>query len=163
MKSRLPYSDTKPEGAADFYFGINATFRFIINKYGRSAWIRYLREMGRGYFAPVNEQWAREGLPGVAAYWKEFFDAEPGANVSVIESENEVIVEVHQCPAISHLRSGDRKITNSFCQHCYYLNNARAEEAGLSMMVEGGAGSCTHRYGPANALKQEMSDIKEVE
>lgn len=163
MKSRLPYSDTKPKGAPDFYFAIHATFRFIIEKYGRNAWIRYLRDLGRGYFAPVNEQWSREGLSGVAAYWKEFFNAEPGADVSIVESDNEVIIEVHQCPIISHLRSSERKIISCFCQHCYYLNNARAEEAGMSMMVKGGAGSCTHHYGSAETFNQKISDIKEVE
>ena len=30
----LPYTDTKPVGAADFYFAINATFRFVLNKLG---------------------------------------------------------------------------------------------------------------------------------
>lgn len=28
MMHPLPYHDTKPVGAADFYFGINAAFRF---------------------------------------------------------------------------------------------------------------------------------------
>jgi len=30
----LPYTDTKPVGAADSYFAINATFRFVLNKFG---------------------------------------------------------------------------------------------------------------------------------
>ena len=52
--SALPYTDTKPVGAADFYYAINATFRFILQRRGAEGWRRYLAEMGRGYFAPVN-------------------------------------------------------------------------------------------------------------
>ena len=35
MSFQLPYQDTKPQGAADFYFAINATFRFIHARLGR--------------------------------------------------------------------------------------------------------------------------------
>ena len=49
----LPYVDTKPVGSADFYYATNATFRFILGRLGREGWIRYLEELGRGYFAPV--------------------------------------------------------------------------------------------------------------
>lgn len=162
MDSRLPYTDSKPQGAADFYFAIQATFRFILESYGRAAWIRYLREMGRGYFEPVNRQWTREGLPGVAAYWKAFFAAEPGAGVEVESAPDAVTVHIHICPAIRQLRDSKREILPCFCQHCYYLNQARAEAAGLSMKVEGGAGTCVHRYAPAGVLQQDLAEIKEV-
>jgi hypothetical protein len=79
--SVLPYTDTKPQGSADFYYAINATFRFILTRLGRAAWIAYLQEMGRGYYAPVNARWRAGGLPAVARYWQAFFAAEPGAVV----------------------------------------------------------------------------------
>jgi hypothetical protein len=75
--SDLPYTDTKPQGSADFYYAINATFRFLLNRVGRDGWIRYLEEMGRGYFAPVNRQWSHGGLSAVARNWCAFFSAEP--------------------------------------------------------------------------------------
>src|SRR3954463_6928354 len=50
----LPYQDTKPQGSADFYFAINATFRFILARLGRDSWIHYLEQLGHGYYAPVN-------------------------------------------------------------------------------------------------------------
>jgi len=160
--SSLPYHDTKPRGAPDFYFAIQATFRFILKRFGREGWIRYLREMGRGYFAPVNRLWKREGLSGVAGYWKEFFDAEPGAEVEVEEGAEEVVIRVYRCPAIAHLKASGRELLPCFCEHCYYLNQARAETAGLSMTVEGGNGRCVHRYAPTGALAQDLSKIEEV-
>ena len=160
--SRLPYHDTKSQGAPDFYFAINATFRFLLKHRGRKGWIRYLQEMGKSYFSPVNQQWKQGGLPEVAEYWKEFFQAEPGAEVEVEAQENQVSIEVKTCPAIRHLKNHQRDIVSCFCQHCYFLNQARAEEAGLSMTVEGGNGSCTHRYGKTGALQQDLALIKEV-
>lgn len=158
----LPYTDKKPQGAADFYFAINATFRFIIDKFGHAGFVRWLRDMGRNYFAPVNAAWQSEGLPAVARYWRAFFAAEPGADVTVEESEEEVTLHIRTCPAITHLKQGKRDIVPCFCQHCHYLNQSRAETAGLSMTVEGGNGTCIHRYAAKDKLVQDMRKIKEV-
>lgn len=162
--SDLPYADTKPVGSADFYFGINATFRFIIKRLGRDGWIRYLEEMGRGYFAPVNRKWSEGGLNAVARYWRAFFAAEPGAVVDVVEQPDRVEVRVRECPAIKHLRSGQREIVAEFCQHCYFLGAARAEAAGLTMRLSGGSGSCCHTYAKPDAglAPQDLTDIKEA-
>src|SRR3954454_7548269 len=89
----LPYRDTKGVGAADFYFGINATFRFVQAKFGLEGLRKYWREMGQGYFAPVSAQW-RGGLGAVAEYWRAFFAAEPGAVVEVEQVADGVTVKV---------------------------------------------------------------------
>lgn len=157
--SSLPYHDTKPRGAPDFYFAINATFRFIRENLGEAEWIRYLEELGRDYYAPVNAAWREEGLPAVARYWKEFFEAEPGAEVEVESGDESVAVRVRTCPAIHHLRRHRREIVPSFCQHCYHLNHSRAQAAGLSMTVEGGNGSCTHTYHSDPGVEQDLSRI----
>ena len=149
--SDLPYTDTKPQGAADFYYAINATFRHIQARFGMDGWRRYLQDLGREYFAPVNAQWRRDGLDGVAKYWRAFFAAEPGAEVTVARTTEGVEIAVHVCPAIKHLRAGGRAIVETYCQHCYHLGEARAREAGLTMRLQGGNGACVHRYAPAEA------------
>ncbi|MFI5335350.1 MAG: hypothetical protein ACHQ5A_01095 [Opitutales bacterium] len=162
--SDLPYVDTKPQGSPDFFFAVNATFRFILNRLGREAWVRYLEEMGRGYFAPVNERWRSGGLPAVAQYWRAFFAAEPGARVEVGETADRVELLVHECPAIKHLRSGGREIVREYCQHCYFLGQARADAAGLTMRLHGGNGACRHTYARADAARpaQDLVAIKEA-
>lgn len=164
MNSELPYGDTKPQGSPDFYYAINATFRFILRKLEREEWVRYLQEMGRGYFEPVNARWRAGGLPAVARYWRAFFAAEPGAVVEVEEVADRVELVVHECPAIKHLRAGGREIVREYCQHCHFLGQARAEAAGLTMRLQGGNGSCRHTYAQAQAAlpPQDMAAIKEA-
>jgi hypothetical protein len=142
----LPYNDTKPQGSADFYFAVNATFRFILTRLGRAAWIAYLQEMGRGYYAPVNAAWRAGGLPAVARYWRAFFAAEPGAVIAVEEMTDRVEIHVRECPALKHLRAGGREIVRDYCRHCHVLGAARAAEAGLEMRLHGGNGRCRHTY-----------------
>lgn len=142
----LPYPDAKDLGAADFYFGINATFRFIARKFGLPTLQRYWREMGGTYFAPVTVLWKRGGLPAVAEYWREFFQAEPGGEVSIESLPGKVLLRVHACPAISHLRKHGREICPQFCQHCYFVSEAMARPAGLSVRITGGNGTCRQEF-----------------
>ena len=145
----LPYHDTKPQGAADFYYATNATFRFIRKRLGTAGLQRYWSDIGRDYYRPVTESWRAGGLPAVAAYWKAFFKAEPGGDdVEVVASEKSVVLNVRRCPAITHLRAGKREILSDFCEHCYYVSDAMAEGAGLAARVEGGNGACRQEFLP---------------
>lgn len=162
--SPLPYTDTKPVGAADFYFAINATFRFIIARLGMDGLRRYWQDMGSRYYAPVSRQWSQGGLESVAEYWSAFFKAEPGAEVDVSGRDEEVRVEVKTCPAIKHLRDHGREIVPCFCQHCYFVSEAIAAPAGLTVRVQGGNGSCVQRFFKrgAGVEPQRLEDIAEA-
>jgi len=142
----LPYQDTKAVGAADFYFAINATFRFILKQLGHDGLRQYWTDLGARYFAPVTARWKADGLAAVAEYLRAFFAAEPGAQVEVRQSPNEVTVEVNVCPAIRHLRAHGREIVPCFCDHCQVIGNAMAAPAGLRLEIEGGNGSCRQRF-----------------
>lgn len=159
--SPLPYTDTKPVGHADFYFAINATFRFIQRHQGEGALKQYWRDMGLNYCRPVTKRWLEQGLTGVAEYWRAFFQAEPGAEVEVIESGDEVRLEVKRCPAIHHLREHGREIVPVFCQHCYFVNEAMAESAAMTARLCGGNGTCSQRFlkQAAGMPPQKMEDI----
>jgi hypothetical protein len=138
----LPHTDSRRVGAGDFYFIINATFRFIEKRFGREGLRRYWHALGSGYYAPVAAAWKHSGLQAVADYWRAFFDAEPGAEVQVEMAPDRVVLNVWVCPAIKHLRAHAREIVPCFCQHCYYVSEAVAAPAGLTVRVEGGNGAC---------------------
>jgi hypothetical protein len=160
----LPFQDTKPQGAADFYFAINATFRFLISKLGHDGWCRYLDDMAESYYRPVWKAWQKDGLGAVASYLKEFFAAEPGAETQVETFDDCVVLDVRVCPAIKHLRDHGREIVPEFCQHCYFHGQGMASRAGMVMRLEGGAGSCRQTFyaSPADAPDQEMKKIRRV-
>lgn len=144
----LPYRDSKPAGAPDFYFAIQATFRFILENFGPAGLHQYWRDLGTTYFAPVTARWQQGGLPAVAAYWRAFFDAEPGAEVAVHCSPDAVELAVRVCPAIKHLRTHAREILPCFCDHCAVIGEAMAAPAGLTVRVEGGNGTCKQIFSP---------------
>lgn len=153
----LPYTDTKPQGAADFYFAINSTFRFIEKTLGTEGLVAYWQDLGTNYMKPVWTRWKTLGLEGIASYWRAFFDAEPGADVEVIPSADRVVLEVKTCPAIAHLRKGGRVVCPDFCRHCYYVSNAAAEKAGFTVRVEGGNGRCRQTFFPVGTDRNEQN------
>lgn len=129
--------------APDFYFAINATFRWIYDNWGEEGLVRYWEALGREHFAPITERFKRGGLPAVAAYWQEFFTAEPGGEVSVaMVGDRMVLVEVQTCSAIVHLLKHHREIMPLYCRHCTHVSRAMCEGAGIQVCVEGGGGSC---------------------
>lgn len=160
----LPYTDDKPVGAADFYFALHATFRFIEERLGREGLRAYWRELGSRYYAPVSAAWQKGGLPAVADYWRAFFQAEPGAEVEVTADSQRVTLEVRVCPAIKHLRAHGRKLIPCFCEHCYHVSEAMAAPAHLTVRVTGGNGSCRQDFLPrADTLPpQDLHAIKEA-
>ncbi len=162
--SGMPLVDARKVGAADFYFAINATFRFIEKHLGRDGLRRYWHELGSSYYALVTAGWKQGGLPSVAKYWRAFFDAEPGAEVQVDEAPDRVDVYVRVCPAIRHLRAHSREIVSCFCQHCYYVSEAAAAPAGLTVRVQGGNGACLQTFLPRQRAwpAQDLAQIKEA-
>ena len=162
--SPLPYVDTKPVGAADFYFAINATFRFVLSKFGLDGLRRYWTELGTQYYAPVTAAWKARGCAGLAAYWRAFFAAEPGAEVRVDSDDSQVRGEVLVCPAFRQLRAHGRPIVPCFCQQCYFVNEAIAAPAGFTVRVEGGNGSCRQTFlrREAAATPQDLNVIREA-
>lgn len=162
--SALPFHDSKPQGAADFYFAINATFRHVKERLGEEGLHEYWQALGRDYQAPVWMRWAESGLPAVAEYWRDFFAAEPGSEVEVSETPSSTVLDVRTCPAITHLRAHEREIIPEFCQHCYFMGDAAARQAGMAIRVTGGNGSCQQVCTPAGiAEPQDLAQIASCE
>src|SRR5690606_10827669 len=96
--------------AGDFYFAINATFRFIHNRYGEEGLIQYWRTLGKNHYRSLIDRFREDGLASVEAYWREFFSHEPGGRVEVTRTEGSVEIEVAECPAIKWLNDHGREI-----------------------------------------------------
>ena len=160
----LPYTDVKPVGAADFYFAINATFRFVLARFGPEGLRKYWADLGTHYFAPVAALWKKEGFAAVAEYWRAFFAAEPAAEVAVSVTEETVTLDVKVCPAIQHLRENRREIVPCFCQHCYFISEAITAPAGLTVRIAGGNGSCCQTFlkREAATAPQDLALIEEA-
>ncbi|MCC6681262.1 MAG: hypothetical protein IT445_10225 [Phycisphaeraceae bacterium] len=134
--------------APDFYFAVNEIFRHIHDQYGMEALIDYWHKLGSEHYRQRNQRWRAGGAGVIAQDWREYFSHEPGAEVSVIEQDGEVALDIRICPAIHHLRTHQREIVDYFCEHCDHVCGAQADAAGFAFQREGGMGSCRQRFVP---------------
>jgi hypothetical protein len=132
--------------AGDFYFAINASFRFIHDTYGKEALVDYWTAMAREYHADLADRFRAGGLQQVRQYWAEYFANEPDGDVDVRLTERGVELDVRQCPAIRWLQEGGRQIVPCYCEHCRYVSTAIAEGAGMIFDLEGGGGACRQLF-----------------
>jgi hypothetical protein len=132
--------------APDFYFAIQAIFRHLHDCQGKEVLIDYWRALAREYYADRTASWKAGGLPAVAADWRSYFDAEPGADVQVTADDREVVLAINVCPAIKHLRAHHRDIVPYFCEHCDHICGMMAEAADLEFRRDGGMGACCQRF-----------------
>lgn len=140
-----------PVAAGDFYFAINATFRFIFEKWGEQGLIDYWETMAREYHAPISARFREGGLPEVASFWRRYFDHEPGGDVRVVHREDAVEIVVRDCPAIRWLEDSGRDVMPLYCRHCHYTATVIAGHADMSFHLEGGGGSCRQTFRLASA------------
>ncbi len=142
--------------APDFYFAANTIFRHIHDRYGKQSLIEYWRSLGREYYRRRTDRWKQGGPQAVADDWREYFAAEPNAEVAVAVVERAVELDVRVCPAIKHLRDHGREVVPYFCEHCDHVCGAMAQEAGYSFQRSGGDGACRQRF------TQQTTSIKET-
>lgn len=132
--------------AGDFYFAINATFRFIHDTWGKEALRSYWTALAQEYHAPISARFREGGLDEVQRYWADYFAHEPGGDVQVSRQPDRVEIDVRDCPAIRWLKEGGREIVPYYCEHCHDISTAIAGQAGLRFRLEGGGGACRQTF-----------------
>jgi hypothetical protein len=137
--------------AGDFYYAINATFRFIHDTWGKEALVDYWTSMAHEYHAEVSGRFREGGLDEVERYWRDYFAKEPGGEVAVRQANGQVEILVDDCPAIRWLKNGGREIVPYYCEHCHHVSTAIAQDAGLTFKLEGGNGTCRQFFGMKEA------------
>lgn len=132
--------------AGDFYFAINATFRFIHDQWGKEALIDYWTSMAHTVHAPIAKAMRNGGLEEVRRYWADYFAGEPDGDVAVELMEDRVEIVIRRCPSIHWLEKAEREIVPYYCEHCHAIGAAIARQAGLTFELQGGNGSCRQVY-----------------
>ena len=133
-------------GAPDFFFGINATFRHILDTYGEEALHKYWEEMGAEHYKAVTEAIGERGMQALKERWDGLFPEEPGSEVKTCIDGDTLTLTVSVCPAILHLKKHGREILPQYCEHCLHVSKGMCAPAGVDVQVEGGMGSCVQTF-----------------
>ncbi|MGI6537506.1 MAG: hypothetical protein ACOX22_04065 [Caldicoprobacterales bacterium] len=89
----------------DFHNLMNLGIEYIREKYGEDSVREYLARFAKAYYAPLKSALLKKGLIAVKEHYEKIYETEEALDfVSMSLSEDELIINVEKCPAVTHMR-----------------------------------------------------------
>lgn len=131
----------------DFHGALAYALKYLEETYGPEAVTEYLQQVGETYFAPLSARLRAEGLPALENHFREVFEKENGV-FSMSYQDELLVLEVHECPAIVHLKQTNQLFTARFCETTRVINETICRNAGYeaSCEYEPGKGRCIQKF-----------------
>lgn len=95
----------------DFHGATSCGIQYLQDRYGPEAVREYLRRFTDAYHAPLKADLIRRGLAALAEYLEGIYQAE-GAQYQLTLSDDELLLRVEQCPAVTHMRHNDYPVAD---------------------------------------------------
>lgn len=131
----------------DFHGALSYGIQYLVEHYGMEGLIKYLSGLADTVYAPLVGRMKSHGLSALREHWQTVFDVEDG-EYSLGERDDVLVLEVHRCPAIAHMKEHGYAISPHFCEHTRILNEAICRKAGYDCSVEYNQeeGRCVQRF-----------------
>ncbi|MBC7319860.1 hypothetical protein H5T89_04375 [bacterium] len=124
-----------PKVHKDFHGALSCAFQFLEENYGKEALTKFLIRVAQNCYKDLISNINTEGLLALEIYWRKIFTLEEG-KFEIRTDENSVIIEVKECPALSHLKKAGYPIYKDFCYQTEIINSIIAKETGLYSSIE---------------------------
>ena len=134
----------------DFHGTTNTTLNYIADHYGVEALEMILRKTGRDVYKSIREKLAKGDASELIEHLNWFFYREKGKyNISV--SQDEIVFEVLECPAIRHLRKLGLTPSKHICLQTKCVNEGMCENTPWkSSLTVLGVGHCIQTFKKEN-------------
>ena len=131
----------------DFHGAFSYGIQFIMQHYGMDGLRAYLEKLADTVYAPLVKAMDVEGLSALRDHWERTFTLE-GGKFELRDEGDVLVLDVHECPAIAHMKRQGYTIDPNFCEHTRILNEAICTRAGYHSSVEYDqqAGRCVQRF-----------------
>lgn len=87
----------------DFHCALNESLEYLRVNFGETAACDYLRRFAEAYHAPLKAELCRRGLAALREYFENIYRIE-GGQAFLSGDEDELTIQVEQCPAVEHIR-----------------------------------------------------------
>ena len=131
----------------DFHGCLSFGLKFLAENYGPAEVEAYLRRVARNVYAPLIQRLRNQGLPALAVHCRRIMTLED-ADFRLYADDDVLILEIRDCPAISHVKTHGYEIAPNFCESTRIINDDISRRAGYSASVEydQALGRCTQRF-----------------
>ena len=110
----------------DFHGALSAGIAYLQKSYGDEAVREYLRQFTRSFHGPLIDEVRRDGLPALERHFRRLYENE-GGDVEIALSEDELVVCVKACPAVTHMRREGYAVAELFWETTRTVNEALVE------------------------------------
>jgi len=131
----------------DFHGLLSGCLQYLADYYGEGEVEAYLRQVAAQVYRPLSQALARQGLAALEAHWQRIFELEE-ADVDLRYEGEQLVLQVHTCPALEYMRDNSEHIYPKFCEHTRIVNQGICQPAGYECAVEydQDAGCCVQRF-----------------
>ena len=110
----------------DFHGALSTGIEYLHERYGEPAVREYLRQFTRTFYPALVEAVRRRGLVALKEHFERIYGVEK-APVNLRLSDDELIVEVPRCPAVTHMREHGYPVARLFVETTRTVNEALCE------------------------------------
>ena len=110
----------------DFHAALSAGIGYLHSHYGPQAVRDYLGQFTRAFYAPLREKLQREGLSALKEHFERIYEIE-GGQIEIEFSEEQMILRVQSCPAVTHMRKEGQAVADLFEETTKTVNEALCE------------------------------------
>lgn len=105
---------------------------FIMNNYGKEGLREYLTQFTLAFHVPLLAAIKEKGLTAIAEYMQWLYETEEAPDaLSMEQTEQELLITIHYCPAVKFLKSREFKLDESYEYCTSMVYEALAEASGL--------------------------------
>ncbi|MCF6177753.1 MAG: hypothetical protein L3J71_18505 [Victivallaceae bacterium] len=107
----------------DFHGATNTTINYIVDNFGEAALTEIFNRIGKDVYMSIHEGLKNDNLGELIEHLEYYFTREHGDFTLSVE-DDEILLEVKQCPAVEHIRKLGLELSPHFCQQTVEINNA---------------------------------------
>jgi hypothetical protein len=124
-----------PNVHKDFHGCFSFGLKFLLENYGPAEMEEYLRRLARSVYAPLIESLRSRGLPALEDHWRNVMSIEE-ADFELSLNDGTLVLEVRECPAITHMRARGYEVCSRFCEATRIVNDEICRLAGFHSETE---------------------------
>ena len=111
----------------DFHGAMNHAIDYLHKNYGEDAAREYLKKFAKSFYAPLIEDLKKRGLVALKEHFERIYNIE-GGDVEFSLSEDQLIIKVNKCPAVTYLKDNGVPIASLFYETTKTVNEALCED-----------------------------------
>lgn len=132
----------------DFHGALSTGIEYLHRNFGEDAVREYLRDFSRSFYAPLMKEVKEQGLSALKDHFEQMYKIE-GGSVRISCTEDELIIQVEECPAVSHMRKHGYKVAELFFETSRTVNETLCEGTPLAaelLNYDQETGRCVQRF-----------------